>query len=185
MFKCTEGILSVLLLHQSNSSATQNVAGAHWHFPVNTHYAMKHLTKQLFVYFLIRVYTHTPLASVWSAGLTHVSLKGSVLASSWWHHHQHSPCRLLSQTPSCLFTTVEFFQSWGNGGDWWGAELRYYNWSSQVHTGQEQRSTIWWQSWLSLSDGATRTKIKQMVKHWNIGTSTAVVQSFFTLNNNK
>lgn len=131
------------------------------------------------------VYTHKPLASVWSAGLTHVSLKGSVLASSWWHHHQHSLCRLLSQTPSCLFTTVEFFQSWGNGGDWWGAELRYYNVSSQVHTGQEERSTIWWQSWLSLSDGAARTKIKQMVKHWNIGTSAAVVQSFFTLNNNK
>lgn len=55
MFKCTEGMLSVLLLHQSNSSATQNMAGAHWRFPVNTHYAMKHL----FVYFLMRVYTQT------------------------------------------------------------------------------------------------------------------------------
>ena len=59
---------------------------------------------------------------------TRVSLKGSgcvcvcVLASSWWHHHMHSPCRLLSQTLSCLFTMAEFLPkgkgTLGGGAQW-------------------------------------------------------------------
>lgn len=40
----------------------------------------------------------------------------SVLVSSGWHHRRHSPCRLLSQTTSCLLSMADFLPE--EGGVW-------------------------------------------------------------------